>query len=251
MDDERKQQLAHLLENPVFNIHIPDETELRCFDQALTHSSFANEQRAKNIVCEDNERLEFFGDCILDFIIGQELFDSFPERIEDLRARFPKKKDEALLTDMLHDITNDEQLFAIVATIGSFDRAIRCGSGQELTESIMAGAFEAFVAAVFHTKGIEKTRSIVQGVFRDRIRNAEPIVSWKNRLQECIQNRYQPPQIDDILKYDRPETVGPDGLWHTTVWVNNQQWGKGKGKKRQDAEKDAAKNAFETHCADR
>jgi ribonuclease III len=246
MEPERKQQLVNLLRNPVFSLGTPNDEALLRYDQAFTHSSFAKEHRDQGIFCEDNERLEFFGDCILDFIIGQELYGSFPERIEELKKHYPKKKDEALLTDMLHNLTNDEQLSAIVITIDSFDSTIRRGSGQALNESIRAGAFESFIAAVFHNRGIEKTQDIVKNVFKDRIKNATPIVSWKNRLQECVQKQVKTAQVSDIIKYDTCRLENSQVC--VRVSVNGEIWGEGRADCKRDAEVEAAKDAYQHHC---
>jgi dsRNA-specific ribonuclease len=200
--------------------------------------------------------LEFFGDCILDFLIGRELYESFPKRIDELRERFPNKKDEALLTDILHDNTNDERLSEIVIAIEPFDKSIQCGSGQPLNEKIRAGALEAFVAAVYDDKGIEKTRTIVAGLFEEYLKNAKPIVSWKNKLQECVQKQERTAQVKDIIDYKTRRQEGtPDhnALHISEVYIRRtgkdvELWGTGYGRKQQDAEKEAAKNAFMKHC---
>jgi len=257
MDKERKQQLLSLLRAPIFNIATSDDVILLRYDQALTHSTYAKEQRDRNIPCEDNERMEFFGDCILDFLISRELYESFPKRSEELRRRFPNKTDEALLTDMLHEITNDSQLSEIVISLGSFEKVIRCGSGQAPNEGMRAGAFEAFIAAIFVERGIEKTRAIVTRLFKERITHAEPIISWKNKLQECVQKLEKTTNVKDIIDYrTRREEGTPD---HAAKHISDvyiklsgkdwEIWGCGCGIKGKDAEKVAAENAVRDHCS--
>lgn len=256
MDEERKKQLLSLLRDPIFGISTLDEVALFRYDQALTHSSFANKQPDRNNFCEDNERMEFFGDCILDFLIGSELYELFPKRIEGLRKLYPNKKDEALLTDMLHEITNDSELSEIVISLSSLEGLIRCGSGQTSNDSIRAGAFEAFIAAILVDQGIEKTKTIVSQLFKERITHAEPIISWKNKLQECIQKREKTTNVKDIIDYrTRREEGTPD---HAARHISDvyiklfgkdwEIWGSGSGIKGKDAEKVAAENAFQNNC---
>ncbi len=87
--------------------------------------------------------MEFFGDCVLDFLIGEELYESFDRRSGKLRERFPLLKDEALLTDMLHEITYDRDLAA--------------------AHNLQPGrCFQPFIAALCDDRGIGKTLNIVR-----------------------------------------------------------------------------------------
>lgn len=141
----------------------------------------------------------------------RKLYESFPGRVEELRNRFPGKTDESLLTDMLHNITNDCQLSEIVIEIGIFENLIQCGRGQTLNETIRACAFEAFVAALYDDLGLEKTGDIVTRLFQERIKYAEPIVSWKNKLQECVQRNERTANVNEIIVYKtRREEGTPD-----------------------------------------
>jgi ribonuclease-3 len=252
MDEERKQQLLNLLRNPVFDINTSDDLKLLLYDQALTHSSYAKEQLDRGIPCKDNERLEFLGDCILDFLIGSELY----KEIEELKSRYPHQKDEAILTDLLHELTNDNKLSKMVIAIDPLYKLIQRGRGQILNDTIKAGAFEAFVAAVYDDKGIEKTRTVVTGLFKEQLENPKTIVSWINKLQECVQKQERVAKVKEIIKYKscREDGTPDDDTRHISeVYIKKsgkewELWGTGHGKKEQDAEKEAAKNAFMKHC---
>jgi ribonuclease-3 len=252
MDKERKQQLLNVLRSPVFDIDTSDDRKLHLYDQALTHSSYAKEQRDRGIDCNDNERLEFLGDCILDFIIGSELY----KLIEELKSRYPNQKDEAILTDLLHELTNDNKLSRMAIALDHFYTLIRCGKGQILTDSIKAGAFEAFVAAVYNDKGIKKTRTVVTGLFREQLEHPRTIVSWINKLQECVQKQERGADVKEIIRYkscrqdDTPDHE-PRHIAEVSIKKSGKDWevwGTGQGKKEQDAEKEAAKNAYLKHC---
>ncbi len=252
MDKERKQQLLNLLRSPVFDIDTSDDRKLLLYDQALTHSSYAKEQRDLGMDCNDNERLEFLGDCILDFLIGSELY----KLIEELKSRYPNQKDEAILTDLLHELTNDTKLSRMAIALDPFYTLIRCGKGQILTDSIKAGAFEAFVAAVYDDKGIKKTRSVVTGLFKEQLKNPKTIVSWRNKLQECVQKQERVAEVKEIIRHKNwceEDTPDHDARHISEVYIKKsgkewELWGTGHGKKEQDAEKEAAKNAFMKHC---
>jgi dsRNA-specific ribonuclease len=258
MDDSRRQQLLKLLNDPLIQLDISDIGLLLHFDQALTQRSYAKEQRDKGLPCEDNERMEFMGDCILDFVIGHDLYTSFPDLSKEVIQRFPKYegKDEELLTDLLHGITNDNSLSTIASKIPEFDESILRGKGVNLEDSIRAGAFEAFIAAIYEVGGFNATNTVVKRLFRERIIQAEPIVSYKNKLQECIQKRERTGNIHDVIDYrTSPDPETPyHNRWHISeVWVkfsgkDSELWGQGRGKKGKDAEAAAAEDAFNTHC---
>jgi ribonuclease-3 len=252
MDNERKQRLVNLLRSPVFDIDTSDDQKLHLYDQALTHSSYAKEQRDRGIDCKDNERLEFLGDCILDFLIGSELY----ERIDEIKRQYPNRNDEAILTDLLHELTNDTKLSRMAIAIDPFYTLIRCGKGQILNDSIKAGAFEAFVAAVYDDKGIKKTRTVVTGLFKEQLEHPKTIVSWINKLQECVQKQERVAQVKEIIRYKscREDSTPDHEARHISeVYIKKsgkdwELWGTGHGKKEQDAEKEAAKDAFLKHC---
>jgi len=246
MDQERKEQLLALLKN--FSISDPDEKALSRYDRALTHSSASK---------ENNERMEFFGDCVLDFLISEELYESFDRRRGLLQEKFPGLKDEALLTDMLHEITNDRNLAAIAKQIPGFDAAILRGSGQALTTSIRAGACEAFIAALYEDRGVAKTRDVIKVFFRMRLDHAEPIISWKNKLQEHIQKQERTANVKEIIEYRNRETgkVDDDDRFVSEIFVkiSGKGWerrGIGAGRSEQEAQKDAARDALEHHGKD-
>jgi len=252
MDEERKQQLVKLLRSPVFGIDTSDDRKLLLYDQALTPSSYAQEQRDRGIDCNDNERLEFLGDCILDFLIGSELY----EHIDEIKRQYPNRKDEAVLTDLLHELTNDTRLSRMAITLDPFYTLIQCGKGQILNDSIKAGAFEAFVAAVYDDKGIKKTRTVVTGLFKEQLKNPRTIVSWINKLQEWVQKQERVADVKGIIRYTSRRDVGtpdddPRHMAEVSIKKSGKDWevwGTGHGKKEQDAEKDAAKHAFVKHC---
>jgi dsRNA-specific ribonuclease len=128
-----------------------------------------------------------------------------------------------------------------------------------LNETIRAGAFEAFVAAIYKDQGTKKTEEIVTRLFQGRIKLAEPIVSWRNKLQECVQRQERVANVSEIILYKtRRDEDSPDHaarhISEVCVRISGKDWelwGTGHGESQKDAEMDAAEKAFKTHCGDR
>ena len=132
--------------------------------QSLTHSSYANEHD-----CSDNERLEFLGDSILGFLVAEYLYTNFPN--------LPEGKMTKLRATYVCEEANTKYAKAI-----GIDKAIFLGKGEEQNNgrnrpAIISDAFEAFLAAVYLTSGIEEVKKIlVKEVFPHII--AEDIVPF-------------------------------------------------------------------------
>ena len=77
MLESRKNKIIKFLNNPFFNLGTLKDKSLSIYEQALTHRSYANEQKSKGIEYFDNERLEFFGNFVLGFIVSEYLFKKF------------------------------------------------------------------------------------------------------------------------------------------------------------------------------
>ena len=234
MDDTRKGTIRALLKAPPFGFGDIDDLSLELYNSALTQSTFANERRQIGISTEHYERLEFLGNYVLNLIIAEKLYRD-------------SSNAEGLMTGKLSNLAENLALPSILSKYPQIVMAINMG-GQPVVDKIKADVLEALIGATFISFGYNSAREVALKMFDNALDNFTPVTDYKSRLQMFVQDKFHRPETKKILKYDKPKTVEPDGLWHTTVWVNNQEWGTGKGKKRQDAEKDAAKNAFETHC---
>jgi ribonuclease-3 len=156
-DDERKQQLIDIFSDEPFHIDKFNDRALILYDRALTHSSYANEKKDIGYDCRDNERLEFLGNYVLDYLISDYLYHHFP----DFQ---PKSLNDGIkLTKNLNlaRIAKGRQLAFIE------DDAIR--RSTELTNNIIADAFEAVIGALYLHKGMKYTKTIVLDIFRDDI----------------------------------------------------------------------------------
>jgi ribonuclease-3 len=161
-------------------LHFKDESLLL---QALTHRSYVNEHDEADL--SDNERLEFLGDAVLDFISGEMLYRRFPEMPEGdmTRLRAALVRTESLAT------------LAIKCRVGE---ALRMGKGEEKgggRERLnnLCGAFEAVIGALYLDQGLEAVRQFVMPRLQERLEQvfAESLdKDARSVLQEISQARY-------------------------------------------------------------
>ena len=201
---------------------------------ALTHSSYANEHKLGKF--EYNERLEFLGDAVLEFLVSRYIFEKYPE--------LP----EGELTKLRASVVCEGSLAkkAVDIHLGDF---LYLGKGEELTggrtrESILADAFEAVIGAVVIDGGIENAEKYVMGLMTDvisSVRNSFMLMDYKTRLQEEIQKSSKEPVAYAIVKES-----GPDHgkLFEAEVSHRGSVLGSGTGRSKKEAEQAAAKNAL-------
>jgi ribonuclease-3 len=208
-------------------------SNISLFTRALTHRSFINEHPEE---IEDNERLEFLGDAVLDFVVGEWLYNRFPE--------LP----EGGLTQMRSALVQTPQLaeFARKMKIGN---ALRLGKGESwaggrLRNSVLCDAFEALIGAIYLDSGIFGVKSFINSQLESAAQ--EILIDHKNEdpksiLQEWAQSLGYPPPNYQLLN-----SVGPDHskIFQIQVVVNNMNLGSGKGTSKQEAEKKAARTAL-------
>jgi ribonuclease-3 len=203
---------------------------------ALTHRSYINEHPE---VLKHNERLEFLGDAILNFLSGEFLYKQYPHQ------------PEGKLTPMRAALVDEKQLakFAVLLDLGT---SLRLGKGAELeggreNPNLLSSAFEAIIGAYFldHDSDINAVREYVEPLFNsvvDSLEVAAPAINYKSRFQEwSLANKGENP------KYLIVSESGPDHArkFVAEVQVAGKAYGKGAGRKKQDAEKDAARDALD------
>jgi len=202
-------------------------------DTALTHRSWVNEHAKQR---ESNERLEFLGDAILEFIVSKEIFQRFPD------------KEEGYLTALRANLVNTVNLsqVALKLDLGS---KIFLSKGEEETggrtnSSIMADTVEAIIGALFIDSGLEKAENFVFKYLLSGIdeKLGQPLKDPKSRLQEYVQSKGFP-----APKYEVVDESGPDHdkKFIIQVLVNNEEWGRGEGKNKSEAAQNAASKALE------
>ncbi len=203
--------------------------------RALTHRSFLNENPE---ALEDNERLEFLGDAVLDYVVGVWLYNRFPEMAE------------GDLTRLRAALVRTEQLanFGNQIKIGS---ALRLGKGEEESggrerKAILCGAFEALVGALCLDSGIEAVGEFI-AIFLEEAtkeillyhRDKDP----KSRLQEIIQAEGDPAPFYRVISESGPDH---EKIFEVEVLVDGKVLGRGAGPSKQEASVIAARDALET-----
>jgi len=208
---------------------------LLILSRALTHRSYINEHPE---ALEDNERLEFLGDAVLDFLSGAWLYNHFPEMAE------------GALTRMRSSLVRTEQL-AEFARLLSLGGALRLGRGEIAAGGrargvLLCAAFEALVGALYLEAGIPAIMDFVHPFFEKvsrRILLGAETHDPKSRLQEWSQaQRYGIPQ------YATVQAEGPEHerKFEVEVLIEGEVYGRGSGHSKSTAERAAALAALET-----
>lgn len=203
-------------------------------ETALTHSSYANENRASGIVC--NERLEFLGDSVLGVTVADFLYRHFPDMPE---GRMTRLRAELVCEQSLHRV-------ALELHLGDY---LRLGKGEEHNggrkrASILSDAVEAVIAAMYLDAGMETAAGFIHRCLLDDVRAIETpsFTDYKTSLQELVQRH-----SGQVLSYELVGEEGPDHAktFRVQVCLNGDPIGRGIGRTKKEAEQTAAANALE------
>ncbi|MCL4505742.1 MAG: ribonuclease III [Chloroflexi bacterium] len=205
--------------------------------RALTHSSYANEHVASGgVPLEDNERLEFLGDAILDFIAARWLYNRYPDL------------DEGRLTSLRAALVRASTLAKFARSINLADH-LRLGKGEDESggrqrANILGDTFEALMAALYLDQGLDAVsayfeqmiESTAQAVLNENL-DRDP----KSQLQEWSQAA-----LAITPRYKVVSADGPDHAKTFTVevWLGDQRAATGSGSSKQFAEQTAARAAL-------
>ncbi len=200
-------------------------------ENALTHSSYANEHREKGM--PSNERLEFLGDSILGLVVADHLYRNRPDLPEgDLTRIRAALVCEGSLVEVAKSLDLGSYL--------KLGRGEESGGGRK-RPSIQADAVEAMLAAVYLDGGIGQARKLIHDLIlnqeREKIANGR---DFKTTLQELIQR-----ESGQVLSYRLTGESGPDHakIFCMDVLLNGKPIGSGEGRSKKEAEQAAAKAA--------
>ncbi|MEX1071175.1 MAG: ribonuclease III [Anaerolineales bacterium] len=201
--------------------------------RALTHRSYLNENPG---ALEDNERLEFLGDAVLDFVVGAWLYSHFPEM------------SEGEMTRLRAGLVSTERLGAFGAKI-QIGNALRMGHGEEESggrhrQAMLCNAFEALIGALYLDSGIQAVEKFIDPLLSQasiEIRGGAGDRDPKSLLQEWVQARGQGAPAYRIVAES-----GPDHSKDFVVEVSvaGKAVARGEGRSKQSASKSAAKEAL-------
>jgi len=199
--------------------------------KAVTHASYMSGPD------NNNERLEFLGDAILNFIVSEYLYKHYPGY------------DEGNLSRIKAYVASEEFLYGIAKSF-KIGKYILLGKGEDKTggrekKSILSDTLEAIIAAIFIDGGISRTRKVVLFLFSKEIRkllkDQKDLKDYKSKLQEyCLSVGKSVP------RYKVDNEYGPEHkkTFEISVWINNENISSGSGMSKKEAEQLAAQNAI-------
>lgn len=204
--------------------------------EALTHSSYANESKAKKKTVRCNERLEFLGDSVLSIVVSEYIFVKYPDR------------PEGDLTQMRKAVVQSAALASYARKIG-LGEYLYFGNGEEKEggrdkRSNLEDAFEALVAAIYLDSGNNKAvkEFVIPFIENELGTNySAALIDPKTELQQLIQQAE-----GDFLEYAIVGESGPDHnkLFIAEARLNSNVIGSGKGRSKREAEQNAAMEAL-------
>lgn len=207
-------------------------TNQKLYLQALTHRSWVNENSENH---GTNERLEFLGDAILEFVVSKAIYEKFP------------KEEEGYLTALRANLVNTKNLSQVAEKLKIGEEIFlskgEIEGGGRTNSSLLADTVEAIIGALFLDRGIKASEEfITQNILVDAEKKASlPLKDPKSLLQEKVQARGL-----SAPKYVVVSEIGPDHNkeFKIEVIIDGKAAATGIGKSKSEAEQDAASNAL-------
>jgi len=208
-------------------------TDWLLLSRALTHRSFLNEHPE---ALEDNERLEFLGDAVLDFVVGSWLYHHFPEM------------PEGDLTRMRSALVHTEQLAVFAAKI-HLGKALRLGRGEAQAggrsrPALLCDTFEALIGAIYLDGGIFSVSEFIEPLLIEA--SEDILLNHKNEDPKSLFQEWAQSQGYLAPLYITKNSFGPDHskIFEVEVLLNGEPFGRGEGPSKQAAAKLAAQAAL-------
>lgn len=201
--------------------------------QALTHSSFANENQS----LANNEKLELLGDSVLSLAITDILLEIYPQ---DNEGEISIKRDK---------LVNENILYVVAKGLNIQDQ-IYFGKGEELSggrnkKRLVASALEAIIGAIYLDSNFDTTKDAIHSLFKDELLNVkteDERINYKDQLQQFVHKK-----VLGDLEYRLNKTDGPDHnkQFFMDVLVDGKCVATGQGSNKKIAEQLAAQEAIE------
>ncbi|MEC9489241.1 MAG: ribonuclease III [Halanaerobium sp.] len=213
-------------------IHFSDRSLL---EKALRHKSYIMEQPEQGL--EDNERLEFLGDSVLDLVISEYIYKAYQDHTEGDLAK-------------IRAVVVSAPVLAGIAKTIALGSYIFLGRGEEISggrkrENLLADTFEALIGAIYLDQGLEQARQFILGNLEDEVQAVEAgehIHDFKTMLQEITQKKYNTLPHYEVVKEEGPEH---NKRFLVQVALEDKPLGQGQGTSKKEAEQRAAKEAVQ------
>jgi ribonuclease III len=206
--------------------------------QAFTHASYRNEHKRPSL--EDNERLEFLGDAVLELVVSEFLYKTKPTM------------PEGELTRMRAAIVCEPTLVRFARDL-QFDQFIRLGRGEERSggrhrNALLADVFEAFIGALYLDQGLEVVRSFLDKYVFPSAEAYANLKDYKTTLQEWVQ-QHDPRGLRYVISEERGPAHAKEFV--VQVYLGDVMMGEGIGRSKKEAEQQAASVALAKLAEDR
>lgn len=200
--------------------------------RALTHTSYAYENKVQS-----NEKLEFLGDSILEFVSSKYLYNNYPKLRE---GEMTKVRAEVVCEASLYEVASKHN-FSDFLLVGKSERS--CNGNRKI--AVMADSVEAIIAAIYFDEGLQQAETFIIDNLKQSIEKSSKNVGMKDHktvLQEKLQEHGN---VD--IEYEIINEKGPDHEKEFTAEVkcNGKILAQGVGKTKKQAEMEAAKKALD------
>jgi ribonuclease-3 len=201
--------------------------------EALIHRSYLEENEQFSL---SNERLEFLGDSVLNLIIGEYLFNKFPQEEEGFLTKVRAKMVNRNALSLVADNLNMGELLIISSSVPK--------SITHNSKSMLSDALEALIGAIYLDKGIDTCKKFIQtNILEPALKNGEHLVdeNYKSQLLEYAQANKLAIPVYQIVSEEGPHH---DKTFIAEVIIGEKILGEGKGKSKKEAEQNAAQVAL-------
>jgi ribonuclease-3 len=205
---------------------------LRLYEIAFIHRSASfTLPNGKKV---NNERLEYLGDAVLDAILSDYLFGMFPDA------------NEGFLTKMRSRIVNRDVLNQLAISMGINDILVSNINPAHPTKNLYGDAFEALIGSVFLDKGFKKTKKLVIGKVLPDYLDLEKIIQTDSDFKSLVFEWVQKNKANLIFTYNEEyDFDSRKSIFTTTLFINREEYGKGQGISKKEAEQEASSRAWE------
>lgn len=215
-------------------MNIPEFNNKSLLEQVFIHRSYLNESEVGNL--ESNERLEFLGDSILSLVVSDFIFRKYSDY------------KEGQLTNIRSVLTNTETFFELGKKLDLGAR-LKLSKGEEQgggrnSKTILANTFEALVGGIYIDQGLDKAREFINKVLLEQseeIVESQGLKDPKSMLQEVLQEKHKESPTYRTIREEGPDH---DKLYTIGVYIGEKLLAEGVGSSKQEAEKNAAKQAL-------
>ena len=218
--------------NELFKIINVQPKNVQIYELALTHSSFNADANTKHY---DNERLEYMGDAVLDYVSADLIFNEFGEMEP---GNMSKLRSFLVNTKSLSNYARKIDLADFIKTGHSISQ-----KQVNQSDKILEDCFEALIGAIYIDQGIEFTFNFIKNMLHDDLLTygQEDLTDYKSMLQEEMQAEHR-----ESVHYVVTDMSGPahDRMYTVNAMFNEIILASGTGKSKKAAEQDAAKNAL-------